>query len=36
MGINWMEWSELKEAVPPAYTECLGAQLRRVVEFCRA
>ena len=27
MGIDWMEWRELKEAVPPAYTELIGHQL---------
>jgi DNA (cytosine-5)-methyltransferase 1 len=28
MGIDWMpRWSELKEAIPPAYTEWIGGQL---------
>lgn len=34
MGIDWMrwrstnqEWNDLKEAIPPAYTEFIGAQL---------
>jgi hypothetical protein len=27
MGIGWMLWHELKEAVPPAYTEYLAGQL---------
>lgn len=27
MGIDWMELRELSEAIPPAYTEWLGAQL---------
>lgn len=27
MGIDWMIWSELVEAIPPAYTEYLGKQL---------
>jgi DNA (cytosine-5)-methyltransferase 1 len=27
MGIDWMEWSELKEAIPPAYTEWIGRHL---------
>ncbi len=27
MGIDWMELRELSEAIPPAYTEHLGAQL---------
>lgn len=25
MGIDWMTWNELKEAIPPAYTEWLGS-----------
>ena len=28
MGIDWMPlWAELKEAIPPAYTEFIGSQL---------
>lgn len=27
MGIDWMTGSELNEAIPPAYTEWIGAQL---------
>lgn len=27
MGIDWMEWRELCEAIPPAYTELIGSQL---------
>jgi hypothetical protein len=27
MGIDWMTWDELREAIPPAYTEYIGAQL---------
>jgi DNA (cytosine-5)-methyltransferase 1 len=27
MGIDWMIWKELVEAIPPAYTEFLGRQL---------
>lgn len=27
MGIDWMVWDELKEAIPPAYTEHVGRQL---------
>jgi DNA (cytosine-5)-methyltransferase 1 len=36
MGIDWMDWNELKESIPPAYTEFLGRQLMRAVEFRRA
>jgi DNA (cytosine-5)-methyltransferase 1 len=32
MGIDWMDWDELKEAVPPAYTEFIGLQLLRALE----
>lgn len=32
MQINWMEWHELKEAIPPAYTEYIGRQLIRYLE----
>jgi DNA (cytosine-5)-methyltransferase 1 len=27
MGIDWMIWGELVEAIPPAYTEFIGKQL---------
>lgn len=27
MGIGWMGWDEIREAVPPAYTEFIGHQL---------
>lgn len=27
MGIDWMTWDELKDAIPPAYTELIGHQL---------
>ena len=27
-GINWMDFNGLKEAIPPAYTEYIGKQLR--------
>ena len=29
MGIDWMSWADLTEAVPPAYTEWIGRQLLR-------
>lgn len=27
MGIDWMTWDEIREAIPPAYTELIGLQL---------
>lgn len=27
MGIDWMTWDEIREAIPPAYTEHIGRQL---------
>lgn len=27
MGIDWMEWDELRESIPPAYTEYIGRQM---------
>jgi DNA (cytosine-5)-methyltransferase 1 len=27
MGISWMSRQELREAIPPAYTEFIGRQL---------
>lgn len=27
MGIDWMSWDEIREAIPPAYTEFIGTQL---------
>jgi len=27
MGIDWMEWREITQAIPPAYTEWIGRQL---------
>lgn len=32
MGIDWMTGDELSEAIPPAYTEWIGAQLLKVLE----
>lgn len=31
MGIDWMTWAELREAIPPAYTEHIGRQLLEAV-----
>jgi DNA (cytosine-5)-methyltransferase 1 len=31
MGVDWMEWDELREAIPPAFTEHLGTQLLSVL-----
>jgi DNA (cytosine-5)-methyltransferase 1 len=33
MGIDWMEWDELKEAIPPAYSEFIG---RAALQHLRA
>jgi DNA (cytosine-5)-methyltransferase 1 len=27
MGIDWMIWGELVEAIPPAYTHYIGQQI---------
>lgn len=32
MGIDWMNRHELAEAIPPVYTEWIGAQLMRTLE----
>ena len=29
MGIDWMVWGELKESIPPAFTEYVGRHIRR-------
>ena len=31
MGIDWMTWNELKEAIPPVFTEHIGRQLIRAM-----
>lgn len=31
MGIDWMNWRELAQAIPPAYTEFIGKQLLRII-----
>jgi hypothetical protein len=31
MGIDWMNWRELREAIPPVYTEFLGEQVVRAL-----
>lgn len=31
MGIDWMIWSELVEAIPPAYTEYIGLQIKEML-----
>lgn len=33
MGIDWMTGSELSQAIPPAYTECIGEQLLHQLEL---
>jgi len=32
MGINWMNQSELADAIPPAYTEFIGKQLMKTLK----
>ena len=32
MGIDWMKRDELTQAIPPAYTEYIGAALLRQLE----
>lgn len=31
MGIDWMVWREITQAIPPAYTEYIGKQLMRQI-----
>ena len=33
MGIDWMIWGELVEAIPPVYTETIGKQILSVLVF---
>lgn len=33
MGIDWMTWPEITQAIPPAYTEYLGRQLLRYMQI---
>lgn len=33
MGIDWMEWHELKEAIPPAYTRWIGERLIQTLDL---
>jgi hypothetical protein len=32
MGIDWMIWGELVEAIPPVYTEMIGKQILSMIE----
>jgi DNA (cytosine-5)-methyltransferase 1 len=32
MGIDWMSWDDLTDAIPPAYCEYIGAQLLEQIE----
>ena len=31
MGIDWMLWGDLVEAIPPAYSKYLGNQIQHAV-----
>lgn len=33
MGIDWMTWDEIREAIPPVYTEHIGEQLLTAIEL---
>jgi DNA (cytosine-5)-methyltransferase 1 len=32
MGIDWMTWDEITQAIPPAYTEYIDRQIMRIIE----
>lgn len=32
MGIDWMDWDEIREAIPPAYTEYIGGYLLKAIQ----
>jgi DNA (cytosine-5)-methyltransferase 1 len=32
MGIDWMDWKELTQAIPPAYTEYIGKYLMEAID----
>jgi DNA (cytosine-5)-methyltransferase 1 len=36
MGIDWMNWRELSQAIPPAFTEYIGRHLIAAIESERA
>jgi len=36
MGVDWMEWNELKESIPPAYTSWLGSRLLETMKMPHA
>jgi len=31
MGIDWMKWNEICQAIPPAYTEWIGKQIMQII-----
>ena len=33
MGIDWMTWDELRESIPPAYSEFVGEQILAALDF---
>lgn len=35
MGIDWMDWEDLTEAIPPAYTQFIGEQILDQLPFGR-